>query len=241
MTRDAFRPIGKASLADRLARRIQSLIRSGGYSVGDRLPSIMEMARQFQVGHPSVREALKRLETIGVVQVRQGSGVYVTRSHDVLLLAAPDYLGGVTKKLLVDLVEARMAIEPYSVMLAARHGSDENFAEMRRLLDAASASLDDDEALNSVNMAFHREIARASGNAVLAQLIDVLRRLFSEEQRLILGIFGSRERDHRQHVGILEALERRQGERCVELMRSHLEGVRNAILESASADAPPEG
>jgi len=226
---DAFRPMMKRSLADRLARRIQALIQTGGYSEGDRLPSIMEMARRFKVGHPSVREALKRLETVGVVEVRHGSGVYVIRSHDVLLLASPDYSGEVTRKLLVDLVEARMAIELHSVMLAARNGSADHFAEMRRLLDTAGENLGDDDLLNSVNMAFHREIARASGNVVLAQISDVIRSLFSEEQRLILGIFGSREQDHREHLAILEALERRDGDLCVERTRSHLEGVRDAI------------
>jgi GntR family transcriptional repressor for pyruvate dehydrogenase complex len=238
--RDAFRPVSKERLADRLARRIQSLIQSGGYAEGDRLPSIMEMARRFQVGHPSVREALKALETLGVVEVRQGSGVYVTRSHDVLLLAAPDYAGRVTKKLLVDLLEARMVIEPHSAMLAAKHGTDESFREMRRLLDLAGASLGDDVALNAVNMAFHREIALASGNSVLAQLIDVLRRLFGAEQRLILGIFASRERDHRQHLEILGALERRDPKRCAALMRAHLEGVRDAILAWPREDLPLE-
>jgi GntR family transcriptional repressor for pyruvate dehydrogenase complex len=227
---DAFKPIAKDSLADRLARRIRELIQTSGYAEGDRLPSIMEMARRFQVGHPSVREALKRLEATGVVEVRHGSGVYVSRNHDVLLLAAPDYSGEVTKKLLVDLVEARMALEPYSIALAAQNASAQDFAEMRRLLETAGANLGDDELLNTVNMSFHREIARASGNTVLAQITDVLRSLFSEQQRLILGIHGPRARDHQEHLGILEALEKRDAGLCVERMRSHLDGVRDAIL-----------
>jgi GntR family transcriptional repressor for pyruvate dehydrogenase complex len=227
---DAFKPIAKESLADRLARRIRDLIQSGGYAEGDRLPSIMEMARRFQVGHPSVREALKRLQTTGVVEVRHGSGVYVSRSHDVLVLAAPDYSGEVTKKLLLDLVEARMAIEPYSVMLAAKNASAEHFAEMHRLLDTAGENLENDEVLNAVNMGFHREIARASGNTVLSQITDVIRGLFSREQRLILGIHGPRTRDQREHLDLLEALEKRDADLCVARMRAHLEGVRDAIL-----------
>jgi GntR family transcriptional repressor for pyruvate dehydrogenase complex len=238
---DAFKPVAKESLADRLARRIRELIQTRGYAEGDRLPSIMEMARRFQVGHPSVREALKRLQAIGVVEVRHGSGVYVKRSHDVLLLAAPYYSGDVTKKLLLDLVEARMALEPYSITLAARNGSAEDLAEMRRLLDTAGANLDNGELLNSVNMSFHREIARASGNTVLAQITDVLRSLFSREQRLILGIHGLPERDHREHMGILEALEKGDPDLCAERMRSHLEGVRHDILKWDPERQPLEG
>jgi GntR family transcriptional repressor for pyruvate dehydrogenase complex len=228
---DAFTPIPKQNLADQLARRIRELIRTGGYDNGDRLPSIMEMARRFKVGHPSVREALKRLQALGVVEVRHGSGVYVRRSHDVLMVAAPDYPGEVTKKLLLDLVEARIAIEPYSIMLAAKSASAENLAEMRRLLDAAGKNLENGEFLNPVNMGFHQEIARASGNTVLSQITDVIRGLFSQEQRLILGIHGPRIRDHQEHLGLLEALEQRDADLCVARMRAHLEGVRDAILK----------
>src|SRR5207249_2102751 len=120
----AFAPEQKQSLSDRLARRIRGMVQRGHYRVGDRLPSIMEMA-------------------------------------------------------------------------TAQH-----LREMRRLLTTAGKNLADDDVLHTVNMSFHRQIALASGNAVLVQLLDVLRDLFTEEQRLILKIFASRERDHEDHVAI---------------------------------------
>lgn len=228
--KDAFAPVVKQSLSDRLANQIRQLIRTGNYQEGDRLPAIMEMARRFRVGHPTVREALKKLETMGFVEIRHGSGVYVTRSEDVLVHASPDYTGTVTKKLLADLIEARMPLETESAVLAARHATDANLQAMRDLLATAEAHFDDDDQLNAVNMAFHREIARASGNTVLAQLLDVLRDLFTEEQRLILGIFGSRETDHEQHVEILDALEKRDEALAAERMRRHLANVQEAVL-----------
>jgi GntR family transcriptional repressor for pyruvate dehydrogenase complex len=80
-------------------------------------------------------------------------------------------------------------------------------------------------------MAFHRQIALASHNAVMTQLLDVLQELFTEDQRLILGIFGSRQRDHEEHLAILDALEKRDGALAVERMRTHLEGVRDAVQQ----------
>jgi GntR family transcriptional repressor for pyruvate dehydrogenase complex len=230
MQKNAFGPVLKQSLADRLARRISGMIQNGDYHNGDRLPPIMEMARQFGVGHPTVREALKKLETVGIIEIRHGSGVYVSRSQEVLVLASPDYQGKVTKKLLVDLIEARTPIELQSVALAARNASIEHLAEMRRLLASAGESLDNDDVLNPINMSFHRHIALASGNAVVAQLLDVLQDLFTQEQRLILGIFGSRERDHQEHMAIFDALEKRDEHLAVERMKKHLEGVRDAVL-----------
>src|SRR5690606_15932440 len=82
---EAYVPVLRQSIYDGLALRIRRSIRTGEYRKGDRLPAIMEMARRVGVGHPTVREALKKLEPIGVVEIRHGSGVYVTRSDDVLV------------------------------------------------------------------------------------------------------------------------------------------------------------
>lgn len=236
--KEAFGPVLKQSLSDRLARRIRGWIQAGQYQEGDRLPPIMEMARRFGVGHPTVREALKKLETMGIVEIRHGSGVYVSRSSEVLLLASPDYAGTVTKKLLEDLIQARTPIEVQSVALASKHATADDLKEMRRLLTAAGENLENDDVLNPINMSFHRQIARASGNTVIAQLLDVLQDLFTREQRLILGIFGSRKRDHQEHLEILEALEKRDERLAVERMQKHLEGVQDAVRRWDPEDHP---
>ena len=227
--RDAFAPVLKQSLSDKLAQRIRAMIQKGDYGQGDRLPPIMEMAKRFSVGHPTIREALKKLETMGIVEIRHGSGVYVSRSDEVLVLASPDFAGTVTKKLLLDLIDARMPLEMTSVAEAVKNATLDDLVEMRRLLKQAGDNFDNDVVLNETNMGFHRQIAIASGNTVLLQLLDVLRDLFTEEQRLILGIFGSRERDHREHLAILEALENRDESLGVERMRKHLQGVADSI------------
>jgi GntR family transcriptional regulator, transcriptional repressor for pyruvate dehydrogenase complex len=224
-----FVPVEKQSLSDRLAREIKASIQTGTYVRGDRLPPIMEMARRFNVGHPTIREALKKLEAMGIIEIRHGSGVYVARSEDVLVLVSPDYSGRVTKKLLLDLVRARIPLEMQSAAEAVRNASPEHLREMRRLLMRAEQNLGDDEKLNHLNMGFHHEVAQASGNTVLAQLLNVLHELFAEEQRLILDIFGSRERDLEEHLSILDAIEQRNEALAVERMRRHLEGVKGAV------------
>ena len=225
----SFEPVVKQSLPDKLARQIRGTIQSGNYRRGDRLPPIVEMAKRFEVGQPSIREALKKLEAMGVVQIRHGAGVFVTRSEEVLVLASPDYAGTVTKKLLLDLIQARIPIESQSVADCVKNATPEQVQELKRILASASKHLEDDDILNSVNMEFHGKIAEASGNSVTAQLLNVLHELFTGEQRLILGIFGSREEDHRDHLQILKAIERRDEALAVERMRSHLGSVREAI------------
>lgn len=187
------------------------------------------MARSFGVGHPTLREALKKLETVGIVTIRHGSGVYVDRDHNALLVSNPVYEAPVSKKLLVDLIEARIPIELQSASLAAKNATSEHLEEMTRLLDEAGENLDDDARLTATNMSFHRQIALASGNTVLVQILEVLSRLFQHEQRLILDIYGSRRRDHAEHLEILEALQQHDAPTAVERMRTHLEGVREVL------------
>lgn len=234
----SFEPVIKQSLPDKLARQIRGTIQSGNYRRGDRLPPIVEMAKRFEVGQPSIREALKKLEAMGVVQIRHGSGVFVTRSEEVLVLASPDYAGTVTKKLLLDLIRARIPIEIQSVADCVKNATPEQVLELKRILASAGKHLDDDEVLNSVNMDFHGKIAEASGNSVTAQLLAVLHEIFTDEQRLILGIFGSREDDHKDHAQILKAIEDRDEALAVERMRSHLESVHAAIQRWDPEDHP---
>lgn len=230
----SYAPVSRQNLADDLAQRIAQLIQRGDYTAGDRLPAIATMARQFGVGSPTLREALRKLETVGVIDIRHGSGVYVNRAPDSLVITNPILHfaqdGAVEKKLLVDLIEARIPIEVQSATLAARHATPEHLAEMRRLLDQAGATLDDAALLNQTNLAFHRQIALASGNVVLRQLLEVLASLFREEQRLIIDIHGSRKHDHGEHVKILEALERRDPALAGKRMRTHLDGVRDVLV-----------
>ena len=227
---DLLKPVLRQSLADDLAQRIRQLIQGRKHRAGDRLPSIAEMSRHFGVGAPTLREALKKLETIGVVSIRHGSGVYVAQHHDTLVIPNPVYDGAASKKLLVDLIEARIPIEVTSASLAAANATPEHLAELAALLERASANLDDAALLNQTNLAFHRQIAVASGNTVLFQLLKVLSSLFRDEQRMILDIHGSRRQDHREHMGILDALQRTDPELAAERMRAHLDGVHDVLL-----------
>ena len=230
-TTDAPRPLAPLSrtrLPNDLAERIKELIRRQ-YHAGDRLPSIAALARDFGVGAPTVREALKRLEMAGTVSIRHGSGVYVGRRHDALVMSNPMLTGTPSKQQLLDLIEARAAIEILGARRAAQEATEAQLDEMATLLAQAEANLGNDDVLNQTNMAFHRSIAAASGNTVFLQLLEVLTSLFTREQRAILDIQNSRADDHRQHVGIFHALRARDARRAGDLMASHLEKVRTDL------------
>ena len=234
----AFQPVLRQSLSDDIAQRISSMIQVGDYRPGSRLPSITQMARQFGVGGPTLREALKKLETVGVVAIRHGSGVYVGASPGSMLISNPIVETAASKKLLVDLIEARIPIELQTAALAAQHATTEHLAEMANLLTVAGASFGDSTLLNKLNLSFHRQIALASGNVVMHQILEVLSTLFREEQRLILDIHGRREHDHAEHLEIFHAVRDRDAKLATARMRNHLERVRDVLLNWDPQDNP---
>lgn len=228
-TSDSLKPVSKQSLADELAVQIKQLIVDENYRTGDRLPSIRDMAKSLDVGHPTVREALRKLETLGIVQIKHGSGVYVGKNHNLFILANPIIAESPSKTTMIDLIETRMLIEVKTAELAARHATDEHLTRMTELLAEAGRNLDDDALLSAANMSFHREIASAAGNSVMEQVLEVLSRTFFDEQRSIIAIYGSRKKDHEEHVAILEAIKQGDADAAVERMRAHLNGVREVI------------
>jgi len=229
-------PVSRQSLPDELAQRVRKMIQEGGYGAGDRLPSIAGMAREFGVAHPTLREALRKLETLGMVEIRHGAGVFVGRDQNALLITNPVFQGGLTRKLLLDVVDARATIEVKAAALAAENAPEARLARMRELLDAAARSLDDRQSVSAANRDFHREIALASGNPIFPQLLDALGNVFQEEQRFVNATHAARERFHHEHVGILDALERRDGAAAEARMRAHLEGVREALVRTGPRD-----
>lgn len=225
-----FQSVLRQSLSDEIAEKITRMIQSTGFKPSDRLPAITQMARQFGVGSPTVREALKRLETIGVVDIRHGSGVYVGTTPDSFLITNPVFGGTPSKKVLVDLIDSRIPVEMRTAALAASNATTEHLDEMERLLAQAGQSLNDGELLNKVNLSFHRQIALASGNTVMHQILEVLSSIFRQEQRMILEIKGNRAEDHGEHVGIFEAVRSRDASLATSRMQDHLERVREVLM-----------
>lgn len=229
-----FGELSRDSLADTLARRIHEMIQSGDYTEGDRLPAILEMARQFGVGHPAVREALKKLETLGLVDVRHGAGVYVASRRELLVLARPQLGGAIDPGVLLDLVDARIPIEVAAIRVAVARASDGEIDSMRHLLDDVAGSVDE-RRLVAADVAFHRQLAAASGNAIVAQLLDALRDLFTGEGRTGWWEPLLCDADVAAHVRILDAIERRDANEAAELMRAHLTSVRDAVTAARGA------
>lgn len=231
--------VPRTTLASALTGRVLDLIQAEGLRQGDRLPATRELAQRFAVTTPTLREALRRLEATGAVELRHGSGIYVGPSLERLVLANPNMRslrGGQLRQLL----EARLLIEPAAAGLAAHRAEQDERAQLRAILAAAARHLDgDDSQLHEANMGFHRAIAQATGNLVLAEVVDSLLTVHAAEQREILQIFDDRVRDHEEHLAILAAIDNGDFRAAEQHMRAHLTDVETVVLRRL--ESPPEG
>jgi GntR family transcriptional repressor for pyruvate dehydrogenase complex len=223
--------VPRTTLASALTERMLDLIRAEGLRAGDRLPATRELARRFAVTTPTLREALRRLEATGAIELRHGSGIYVGQSLERVVLPNPN-MRGLRGGQFQQLLQTRLVVEPAAAGMAARQAGEADRAGLRAILTAAARHLSGDDArLHEANMGFHRAIARATGNLVLAEVVDSLLTVHSADQREILQIFDDRRRDHDEHLAILAAIDEGDADAAQEHMRAHLAEVEAVVLK----------
>jgi DNA-binding FadR family transcriptional regulator len=224
---------GRASFSERLADDIVALIRAEQLAPGDALESSRDLAKRFEVTTPTVREALRRLEATGVVELRHGSGTYIGPGLERTLLANP-HRPTITRQSVLELAQARLVIEPGIAALAATVRDD---AALEGLDAAAANALQPPTRGVRPALHFHVELARASGNPLLLQTVEALLAVRAEEQVEIRFRYDDRERDHAEHLEILGAIRAGDAATAEGLTREHLTTIRDAI---AAADLPDE-
>jgi GntR family transcriptional repressor for pyruvate dehydrogenase complex len=225
-------PPVRPNLSTFLSAQILNLIRDRQLKPGDRLPSAKDLATQFSVATPTIREALRRLQATGIVDIRHGSGIYVRRDSDRLMLSNPAY-GTLETQTIMQILDARILIEPHLSELAAVHASPQQIADLRDLLLRAEQALErPDDRYIQANHSLHVAIAKASGNLVLAHIVESLLEMYSTELHLVdpkSSLAEVRARDHRHHQLVIGAIAAADRPGAREAMTKHLSVARQSI------------
>jgi len=162
------------TVTDEAIAKIREMILSGRWRPGDRLPREADLALQLGLSRNSLREAVRALSLVRVLDVRQGDGTYVSSLEPDLLLETTGFVAHLLQDhTVLELFEVRRLLEPAAAALAATRMDDEARQELRAELDRMLAA-DGPEELLDADSAFHSLIAGAAGNAVLAALLDGL-------------------------------------------------------------------
>lgn len=219
-------PVLRAPLADQAADLLLERIRAGEWSLGQKLPGETTLAPQLGVGRSTVREAIRQLAGRGVLQSRQGAGVFVTA------LDVPEDWDAVLRRAdIVSVIEARIAIESEAAALAASRRTPAELRTLRRALDARGEPAAGLEAHVDADTAFHRAVVAAAHNDILAELFDgfVPRLRQAMVEMLRLRPVPDAGADHDAHRALLEAIAARDADTAARLSRDHLQSLKERL------------
>src|SRR5437660_2479390 len=169
--------------ADAVVAHVRQLIDRGALGPGARLPPERDVALQVGVSRPTVRAGLRTLAALGVVRSRRGSGTYIPEGPPTLGAEALSFLAALHKFTVDDVYEVRRMLEVGAAGLAAERATPEQLATLADEVASLFASLADRQVFLVHDINFHRGVAAASGNPIVASLVEMVSLLYYERRR----------------------------------------------------------
>ncbi len=219
-----LKPVSRVTLGEQVAAQLSDQIAEGRWKPGEKLPSEAELCYAMNIGRSTLREALKSLAFVGMVQMRPGEGTYVIETSKLLIdrIMARGILK--SDKELQDVGEARLLIESETAALAAERADADDFEQLDRLMDDMEQSLHGvGRDFVDLDVEFHLAIASCAKNQMLYELLTPIRGVLKEWISKSQELPGIKENAHQQHGKILSAVRRREPEKARHAMRTHLQ------------------
>ncbi|HEY3902934.1 MAG TPA: FadR/GntR family transcriptional regulator [Streptosporangiaceae bacterium] len=220
------------AVTDEAIEKIKAMIVSGTLRAGDRLPKEADLAAELGLSRSSLREAVRALSLMNILDVRQGDGTYVTSLEPTLLLEALSFIVDFHRDATVlELLAVRRILEPAATAMAAERATDADLEELGKLLDSLGESPSADE-LVANDLEFHRRIVACSGNSVLSSLVETMSAP-TTRARVWRGLTqaGAWERTLAEHRAILHAMVLRDAEAARSWSTVHIASVEQWLAE----------
>jgi GntR family transcriptional regulator, transcriptional repressor for pyruvate dehydrogenase complex len=238
----SYQPIERRKLYELIADQLLRRVGERQLQPGDALPTERELTQGFRAGRSSVREALRMLESKGVIENR-GSGTFVVAGYANPLNSSMQLLLSLDQATMLDVYELRRILECEAAGLAAERHGDAHLALMDAAIDdmaAALASEDDGRGAQYIDadLRFHLAIAEATRNGVILHAMDAVRGVIRRALMSIFLVSGSAERSFDQHRAIRSAIALRDAEAARAEMRAHLVRVESDIHNALTAASP---
>ncbi len=227
---DELQAVRKNRRYEQVAEQIQGLIARGVLKPGDRLPPERDLVSKFGVGRGSIRDAIRTLEVMGIVEPRQGHGTVVRElSADALVVPLASVLSQ-KRHLVAELLDVRRMIEPALAGRAAANATPEAVARLEDVLRRQQEKMRRGEPGIEEDSEFHYGIAVAAGNTVMLQVLDVLMDLLRESRTRSLQVPGRLERSFAGHKRVLRAIKRRDSAAAEKAVRQHLSEIEEVVM-----------
>ena len=209
------------SVPEQILDEITRLVTEGMLKPGDRLPSESELAEKFGVGRSSLREAMRALQLLGVVEVMQGKGTFLRGTH--VLPLAINWTRLASAGLISQIMEARQIIEVAIARLAAERATEVDIAAMRTAIEQAAKAEGDPERSGRASVDFHQLLTEATRNEVLTRMYRTVGELYLETARRTQATPASMQDRLQDHWHLIESIERHDPELAGRLMAEHIE------------------
>lgn len=226
-----FEQVRKKRVYKEVASQIERLILTK-LKPGDKLPGERELARMLGVSRSSLRDALLRLEVVGLIESRQGSATVVRDvSADALI---PPLSKVIAHKghLIQELLDFRAMLEPMLAARAARHASPQEIAEMDEILARQRKKIQSGKLAIEEDSEFHDAVARASRNSVVLKVLDVVMDLLRETRNQSLQTRGRPRKSLSGHLKIMAAIKRHEARAAEAAMRQHIRDIQEIVLRN---------
>jgi GntR family transcriptional repressor for pyruvate dehydrogenase complex len=225
-----FEVVRRNKVYEEVAKQIERLILNKLHP-GDKLPSERELAEMLQVSRSSIRDAIRGLELMGLVEPRQGSGTIVRElSAESLVNPFANALKR-RQELVSELLDFRKMLEPPLAARAAGHASPDEISEMEEILQRQEEKVSHGDAAIDEDAEFHYSVALASGNSVVLKVLDILMDLLRDTRERSLQLKGRPQKSLAGHRRILAAIKRHDAEAAKAAMRRHIEDVEEIVLD----------
>ena len=238
----SFGSIKKNALAEEILSRLLNLIKERELRPGDKLPPERELATMMNVSRPSLREALRALSIMNIIEIRQGDGTYISSLEPDLLVEHLDFVFALDDSTFLELFEARKILEVGIVALAAERITDEEIAVLEDCLQNAVDSAADPVAFLQADLDLHEAITRAAKNPILSRVMTSISQLGSASRSRTTSIPGVVNDTVNDHHNIVAALKARNPEAARQAMLFHLNNVETRLerlVESQQMAASP--
>jgi GntR family transcriptional repressor for pyruvate dehydrogenase complex len=214
-------PIKREPMATQVARKLVEYLLSGAIAPGARMPSERQLAEAFGVGRSAMREAIKGLSLIGLVEVRQGDGTYLRKADSALLPEVIEWGLLLGERRTMDLVEARQEIEIVLAGLAARRRAEQDIEDLTRILGRMEQATTVATFVEA-DVRFHMRLAEAAGNLALRDIHASIQALLRTWISRVLAAPGSRKPSYLEHVPILAAIIAGDPQAAQQAMEAHM-------------------
>lgn len=226
----SFRRIDRSTITENIIEQLRDKILSEEIKPGDKLPPERVLAENLAVARTSVREAIRALQYMGILEVRCGEGTFLSENTTILTdhFKASHLL---RRFPLIELIEARKIIEGSTVYLAVERSSPEDREALQEFFSFSEKNANDENEFLKADFDFHRKIAEMSQNSVLLEMLNAMRELTIEENLDVIKKPGQIKNALSFHREILDSILSCDAERARQHMLRHLENIEGIVME----------